>query len=113
MFPSSTGTPIDLDNFRLRIWASTLSRAGLRYVRPHSLRHFFASRLIEQGENPKYISTQLGHASIAITMDRYGHLFPDDRWTAVSRFEARLASSKNPASHAEPARTPKTNVEAN
>jgi integrase len=90
VFTSATGGPIDADNFRARVWKPTLRRAGLRAVKIHSLRHFFASMLIEQGENPKYISTQLGHASIAITMDRYGHLFPDERRAAAGRFEARL-----------------------
>jgi len=56
--------------------------------------------LIEQGENLKYISSQLGHASISITVDRYGHLFPDERRAAAGRFEERLASSKHPADHA-------------
>jgi integrase len=32
---------------------------------------------IQYGQNIKYLSTQLGHASIDITMDRYGHLFND------------------------------------
>lgn len=39
-------------------------------------RYTFASRLIANGENLKYISEQMGHASIAITVDMYGHLIP-------------------------------------
>ena len=35
------------------------------------------SQLIEQGAHPKYIQEQLGHASIVMTMDIYGHLFPN------------------------------------
>lgn len=41
----------------------------------HSLRHSYASLLIANGESAKYIRRQLGHASIQITMDTYGHLF--------------------------------------
>src|SRR6185295_10526981 len=40
-------------------------------------RHTFASQLIEQGAHPKYIQEQLGHASITMMMDTYGHLFPN------------------------------------
>jgi integrase len=44
--------------------------------RPQPLRHTCASLLIAQGAHPKLISTRLGHSSIQITLDRYGHLFP-------------------------------------
>ncbi len=40
----------------------------------HSLRHTFASILIAAGHNPKYIQRQMGHGSIEITMDLYGHM---------------------------------------
>jgi hypothetical protein len=62
-------------------------------VRIHSLRHTYASMLIAQGENVKYISSQLGHASVQITIDRYGHLFPDEKRTAAARLEQQLASA--------------------
>jgi integrase len=42
----------------------------------HSLRHFAASWLIEQGFQPKRVQAMLGHASVVMTFDRYGHLFP-------------------------------------
>jgi len=41
----------------------------------HALRHFAASMMIEQGWPPKKIQTILGHSSITITYDTYGHLF--------------------------------------
>jgi len=43
----------------------------------HAMRHFYASWLIEQGFNPKKIRTLLGHSSIQVTFDTYGHLFPN------------------------------------
>jgi integrase len=97
IFPSRTGGPLIPENLRTRVWAPALVKAGVRHVRIHSLRHFYASALIAQGENIKYISSQLGHATVTITVDRYGHLFPDERRAAAGRFEQRLASSKNPA----------------
>ena len=43
-------------------------------MRFHDLRHTYASLLIDQGEHPKYIQDQMGHSSINVTMDVYGHL---------------------------------------
>ena len=45
--------------------------------RTHDLRHFYASTLIAARLHPKVIQERLGHATIAETMDVYGHLFPD------------------------------------
>jgi len=50
---------------------------GQRTSEPlHALRHFFASWAIEQGFTPKRLQALLGHSSIQMTFDRYGHLFP-------------------------------------
>ena len=43
----------------------------------HALRHFFASWVIERGFSPKRVQTLLGHSSIQMTFDVYGHLFPN------------------------------------
>jgi Phage integrase family len=48
--------------------------AGTRF---HDLRHFYASALIAANLNPKIIQAWLGHATLAETMDTYGHLFAD------------------------------------
>ncbi len=55
----------------------------MRRIRFHDLRHTFISLSIEQGAHPKYIQEQAGHSSIQVTMDTYGHLFPnrDGGWT--------------------------------
>jgi len=49
----------------------------------HTLRHTFASLLISHGESIKYVSRQLGHASIQITADTYGHLFRETSIAAM------------------------------
>jgi integrase len=56
----------------------SLEAAGLRHVRFHDLRHTFASLLIQQGANPKYIQEQLGHGTISVTLNIYCHLFPGE-----------------------------------
>lgn len=78
MFPSAEGNVTDHDNARNRHFAAALRKAKLRHVSFHSLRHTNASMRILAGQNIKYISTQLGHASVKITLDTYGHLFEDD-----------------------------------
>lgn len=52
-------------------------------ARFHDLRHTCAALLIAQGAHPKAIQHRLGHSSITVTLDRYGHLFPalDDALT--------------------------------
>jgi integrase len=80
VFTSPEGDPLRLPNFRRRVWWPALDEAGIsRAVRIHDLRHTCASLLIAQGAHPKGIQQHLGHSSISVTMDRYGHLFPDDQ----------------------------------
>ena len=50
----------------------------------HGLRHFAVSCWIEAGLAPKTVQTFAGHASLQVTMDRYGHLFPSDDQTLLS-----------------------------
>lgn len=80
VFPSVIGSPADPDNWTKRVWNPLRKRAKLRAtIGLHSLRHTFSSLLIEQGENPKYISRQLGHSSPAFTLSVYAHLLPRDQ----------------------------------
>jgi integrase len=59
-------------------WRQAVEAAGLpKGTRFHDLRHFYASTLIAAGLHPKVIQARLGHATMAETMDTYGHLFPD------------------------------------
>jgi integrase len=74
VFPNDAGKPIEKGNLVRRQFEPTLRRAGLRRIRFHDLRHTYASLLIAQGEHPKYIQVQMGHSSISVTMDVYGHL---------------------------------------
>ena len=62
-----------------------LKAAELPRIRFHDLRHTYASLLIDQGENIKYVQNQMGHASIKVTLDTYGHLMKDVNKEAASR----------------------------
>ncbi len=77
VFTSPTGQPLRYSNFRNRVWIPATEAAGLPGLDIHELRHTAASLMIRAGADPMLIQTQLGHASIAITYDVYGHLFPD------------------------------------
>ncbi|MGH8935600.1 MAG: tyrosine-type recombinase/integrase [Acidimicrobiia bacterium] len=76
VFTAPEGGPLRHSNFRGRQWLPAVCSAGLPPVTPHQLRHTCAALLIDQGADPKAIQTHLGHSSIQVTYDHYGHLFP-------------------------------------
>ena len=87
VFPDATGQPLTPGAFWQNIWGPLLKRAGVRYRKPHALRHTFASLLIAQGESLAYVRDQMGHQSIKITVDIYGHLVPGANKAAVDRLD--------------------------
>jgi integrase len=74
VFTTRLGTPVDTTNV-LHRFHQILENAGLAKMRFYDLRHTHASLLIAEGVHPKKIAERLGHASIKLTMDLYGHLF--------------------------------------
>jgi integrase len=84
---------IDPDYFNESVYAPIAAQAELPQVRFHDLRHFFASVLIAQGESAKYVQDQMGHSSIQVTFDTYGHLFPQPRQESVNRLDATLSAA--------------------
>ena len=62
-----------------------------RYL--HDCRHSFASIAIAAGVNAKALSSYLGHSSVAITFDRYGHLMPGSEAEAAGLLDAYLEAS--------------------
>jgi integrase len=82
VFATSDGNILEERNVRT-IFARLLEKAGLRHLRIHDLRHTFASLLLQQGESIVYVKEQLGHASIQVTVDTYGHLIPGANRVAV------------------------------
>ena len=87
VFISEEGNPVDQANFYNRVWKKLLAKADLRYIRVHDLRHTFASLLIQNGESLAYVKEQMGHHSITITVDTYGHLVPGGNKAAVDRLD--------------------------
>jgi integrase len=60
---------------------------GCDGVRLHDLRHTCASLAISAGANVKVVQKLLGHKSAVLTLDRYGHLFPDDLDAVADAFD--------------------------
>jgi integrase len=93
LFPAPDGGDLwGYQDFLRDCWRPLMARAGLgeqlkdargklRPVTafgPHALRHVAASLWIEQGLTPKRVQSLLGHSTLALTMDLYGHLWTDD-----------------------------------
>ena len=62
-------------------------------LRLYDLRHTAASLMIRQGASIKAVQEQLGHATATITLDAYGHLFPDELEALVGRLEDARADA--------------------
>ena len=87
VFINQAPVPIHHCNFIERVWPRLLTKAGFRHIRIHDLRHTFASLLIQNGESLAYVKEQMGHHSIQITVDTYGHLVPGGNKAAVDRLD--------------------------
>jgi integrase len=108
LFPNEEGNVWGYGNFWHRFWVPLLNAAGLitnepasRTVRewskaqadfkqpnfgPHMLRHVYASLQIEQGVTAKRLQRLMGHSTLKLTLDTYGHLWPDE---SADRVRAR------------------------
>lgn len=84
------GRPMGATSVRKRS-AAAWKAAELEPITLHEARHTFASLMIAAGVNAKALSTYMGHANIAITLDRYGHLMPGNEVEAAELLDAYLA----------------------
>ncbi|MFC1826615.1 tyrosine-type recombinase/integrase [Thermodesulfobacteriota bacterium] len=86
IFHNSRGEPIAQNSIR-NVYKRVLRGAGLRDFRFHDIRHTFASLLLSNGESPVYVKEQMGHSSIKMTVDIYGHLIPSSNRQAVNQLD--------------------------
>ena len=106
--PAKLAAPADAENLAFGVGvapfcASSVSEragrawraAGLQPICLHDCRHTFASLMIAAGVNAKALSTFMGHANIAITLDRYGHLLPGAEDEAATMMDAYLEAATN------------------
>jgi len=93
LFPNESGGPLNHGTvYRKHFWPA-LDEAKLPRIRFHDLRHTYASLLIAQGENIKYIQKQLGHSKPTVTLDIYAHLFDENNPDAAQRLDDLIFQS--------------------
>jgi integrase len=97
VFGSSLTTPFTptavLRRARLR-WSKIESLQPLADFGMHEARHTFASLMIDAGVNPKALTEYMGHSSIVVTFDRYGHLMPGSHEQAAALLDAYLDNAR-------------------
>ncbi len=91
VFTTSIGTPIDPRNL-YRDFKGVCKVAGLGDWHPHELRHSAASLMLAQGVKLQVVSEVLGHSSIRMTADVYGHVLAPDRQAAADAMTVALWS---------------------
>lgn len=77
VFPSHRGGHLPIEEYR-KAFDKGFKAVGITDLVPHGLRHTTASLTISAGANVKIVQRLLGHATAAMTWDRYGHLLSDD-----------------------------------
>ena len=93
VFEGSSGDPFDPSN-AIRSAKRAWREAGLKPLGFHEARHTYASLMIAAGVNAKALSTYMGHSSITVTLDRYGHLMPGNEREAAARLDSYLESAR-------------------
>jgi integrase len=100
VFPNGAGKVENHANIANRGWYAAQIAAGITYrdgakYNFHAARHFFASLIIAENYLPKEVQQMMGHASLQMTFDRYGHLFPagEDR-TKMEKAASFLHATK-------------------
>ena len=77
VWTAPNGGPLRKDNFMARTYRPAVLRAGLAPLRFHDLRHTYAALMIAVNAHVKLLQHQMGHASVTITLNLYGHLYPE------------------------------------
>ena len=89
VFTAPRGGALHYNNWRSRVFNKAVKAAGLDHLglTPHKLRHTAASLAIAAGADVKVVQTMLGHKSAVMTLDLYGHLWPDRPDEVADRLE--------------------------
>jgi integrase len=91
VFCTTAGRPLDFRNVATGSFKPLLKAAGLTDIRFHDLRHTCATLLLSRGHHPKLVQELLGHASVAMTLDRYSHVLPGMGEQTAAAMEAALS----------------------
>lgn len=92
VFVTETGQPLEINNFRTRVWEPALKKAKLKYRYPYQCRHTFATKMIDQGRSPLWIANQMG-TSLEMLFKHYAVYFRRKRWSQCDQ-TADLSTTK-------------------
>jgi integrase len=106
VFPTIQGHPMKRSNFR-KLWGRALASEGLSDLHFHELRHTAAALAIDAGAHPLTIKDRLGHSSITVTMDTYGHRFPAQDEALAQALDMKLRDSLAASSRPETPEIPR------
>jgi integrase len=74
LFPTPAGKIARHGHFYESVWQPLLAKAGLPHRKYHATRHSYATWMLDEGADVRWVQAQLGHATIAQTVDTYTHL---------------------------------------
>jgi integrase len=92
VFPTSAGRIARYTHFLESVWQPLLSKAGLPYRKYHATRHTYATWLLSDGADLRWVQSQMGHATIGQTADTYGHVQPERHEIAVVGLDRYLTT---------------------
>ena len=93
LFPNTAGNPLAESSFYIHHYKKAMDACGLK-LRFHDLRHTSVALAIAGGAHPKAIQARMGHSSIAVTLDRYGHLLPSLDADIADGFDREMQAAK-------------------
>jgi integrase len=96
LFPAVKGGPLDIHNWRARVWAPALKRAKLEKRGPYALRHTFAAEALRRGL-PTYQLGRLMGTSVQMIDKHYGHLLSDSHATILRYLSGEVDSHPDSA----------------
>ena len=94
VFAAPNGGVINLSNFRRRVWNDAVKAAGLPHRRLYETRHTFATLGLSAGAPLEWISKQLGHADMRVTLRHYARFLPAADERAVALLDAFGAAAR-------------------
>jgi integrase len=93
VFTTLGGTPLEPNDISKR-FPKLCAAAGLRRIRLHDLRHTCASLLLAQGHSPRVVMEILGHSSMDVTMNIYGHVELEAQREAIAATDLLIPAVK-------------------
>lgn len=96
VFPNGAGNPLSSSSFLTHHFRKAQEATGVR-CRLHDLRHTSVALAIASGAHPKAIHARMGHSSINVTFDRYGHLFSELDHAIADALDVEFKAAKSRA----------------